>query len=696
MMGGKLSDRLSRPADSQDSGAVSASPDSPLSAGPDNQWSGRHASFFPSPSGRPPSGSDCFSQTDLLVTMRTAGREPDRSPDVPPLSSLLTGSAPGVPLADDRTQILRVKEANDIVDVVGGYVTLRPAAGTYKGLCPFHDDQRPSFDVDPRRQRYRCWSCGKYGDVLQFVLEFNRVDFREALEILARRAGITLENGAASAQQKARASMLEIMAWASEQYHECLVDDDLAQDARRYVGERQILGETVRRFGLGYAPLAGDWLVRRAAKARKDFELLQQVGLVGRRQEGEGYYDRFRDRVMFPIRDTLGKTVGFGGRILPSSPLSARAPKYYNSSDTPLFSKSQNLYGIDQARHAAAKAGFLAVVEGYTDVLMAHQKGIANVVATMGTALNERHVRQLRRVGVGRVVLVFDADAGGQTGVDRALTIFASQDVDLAIATLPAGMDPCDLLVARGPEPFRQALAAATDALEFKLTQALAGETAQGVEGQRRAVDAVLGILALAPALPGKDGAVKLELMVTRIARRLGIQETTVWARLHELREQRRRQEARADEPPAAPPARQALPAAPHEKELVSVLLAEPALVAEAKKHIRAEEVQHPGLRLLLEGLYRLHAEGQTPDLDLLRPRIENPLLAAKALELQEIGRENLDRPKWLATLVARFAERRGQPAKQEIHNQLNAASDPEAARELLRRLQERNKISGH
>src|SRR5439155_5750404 len=222
--------------------------------------------------------------------------------------------------------------------------------------------------------------------------------------------------------------------------------------------------------GLGYAPATGDWLAQRAVPAGLSMDLLEKLGLVARRQEGNGYYDRFRDRIIFPIRNTRGQVVGFGGRILPSSSFADRAPKYYNSSDTPLFAKSEQLYGLDQARSAATEAGYLAVVEGYTDVLMAHQLGVCQVVATMGTALNGRHVQQLRRF-VSRVVLVFDADAGGSTGVDRALQIFVSHNLDLAIATLPEGLDPCDLVVTQGPVPFRAALANAVDALEFKLQQ---------------------------------------------------------------------------------------------------------------------------------------------------------------------------------------------------------------------------------
>src|SRR5262249_36258796 len=214
-------------------------------------------------------------------------------------------------------------------------------------------------------------------------------------------------------------------------------------------------------FGVGYAPLAGDWLVKQATAAGVSLDHLEKAGLIARRTHDSGFYDRFRDRVLFPIRDSLGRPVGFGGRILPNSPLASRGPKYYNSPDTPLFSKSEQLFGLDLARTHASKEGFLAVVEGYTDVLMARQPGIGNVVATMGTALNARHVYNLRRFAP-RVVLVFDADAGGDVGVDRALEIFASQEVDLAIATLPEGLDPCDLLIQDGgPQRFRDILTGA-------------------------------------------------------------------------------------------------------------------------------------------------------------------------------------------------------------------------------------------
>jgi DNA primase len=596
---------------------------------------------------------------------------------------------------DDRVALIQqVKAANDIVEVVGSYVSLRPVGPTFKGLCPFHDDHRPSFDVDPRRQRYRCWSCQKNGDVIAFVMEHQRVSFNEAVELLGRRVGISLEKKGDPQQSRSRALMLDVVRWGAEQFQHCLLEDPAAEAARVYLGERKLNGETVRRFGLGFAPLSGDWLVGRAAQAGISTEWLEKVGLIASRQEGNGYYDRFRDRLMFPIKSASGQLVGFGGRILPTSPLASRAPKYYNSAETPLFSKSELLYGLDQAKSAASSAGYLAVVEGYTDVLMAHQLGVPEVVATMGTALNARHVRQLQR-WTKRVVLVFDADEGGDTGVDRALEVFVSHEVDLRIATLPAGLDPCDLLVQQGADPFRSALTNAVDVLEFKLQRVLATGADGGIEAQRKAVDEMLRVIALAPVMVGKDDAVKKELIVNRIARRLDLTEAIVWQRLRDLRAaQQRKNESPAAlrREPEDPPEPRSAPAAPVEVELVQVLLADPTLVkVTADAGLVPAQVDHPGLRLLLEGLYRLHAEGQVPHLDLLRARIDNPRLMTRALEWQEIGKQHRDRAAWLQNILARFRERRALPEKKELQSRLQAVSDHTQALELLRLKQNRS-----
>jgi DNA primase len=601
-------------------------------------------------------------------------------------------------LAEDRVALTRqVKEASDIVAVVGSYLALNSAGAIFKGLCPFHNDTRPSMQVDPRFQNFRCWSCGKKGDVFNFVQEMEKVDFLEAREILARRAGINLSGESGPNQERLR--LFDAMRWAEHAYRDCLLNSQLAEQARLYLGERRLDGATVRNFGLGFAPLSGSWLVELARKDGQSSETLLEIGLLGEREERKGFYDRFRDRVMFPIRDVRGQTVGFGGRILPASPYATRNPKYYNSSETPLFKKQELLFGLDLARHAASSEGCLAVVEGYTDVMMAHQHGVNHVVATMGTALNATHVYQLRRY-VPRVVLVFDADAGGKTGVDRALETFISQEVELAIATLPEGLDPCDLLAAQGAEPFKAALKNAKNALDFKLDFLLEREESKGIEGTKRMVDAILGILALAPEMPGKAGQVKRELVLTRVAHRLGLRLETVWARFGELRESRKRETARTtrDELPQPTPESAGPvsgPAPALERQLMELLLAYPALVPQAARVLQPDDLNHPGLRKLLAGLYQLRAMGEPPELDGLRAIISNPALIGWAMDHGEIGRTISEPNRYFRNVLDKFQERAEEHGKGLLKDQLNAASDHDAAIELLRQLQTRQRIPG-
>jgi len=596
----------------------------------------------------------------------------------------------------------QVKAANDIYDVVSTYIPVTHVGKILKAVCPFHNDTRPSLQIDRQYQNYRCWACDAKGDVFDFVMKFEKVEFGECLRMLADKAGIKLETQA-SPEDEVRSRLLRAMKWAEEKYRSCLVDEAEASNARVYLGERKLAGPSVRQFGLGFAPVNGDWLVQWALREGLPTDVLVEIGLIAARDENRGHYDRFRDRVMFPIRDVRGQTVGFGGRILPDSPLAARAPKYYNSAETPLFKKSELIYGLDLARHAGATAGYLAVVEGYTDVMMAHQCGIPQVVATMGTALTTIHVGQLRRY-VPKVIIVYDADAGGMGGVDRALELFVSQDVELAVASLPDGLDPCDLLISPGGvEIFRAALANAQDALEFKLNLLLSQENSQTVEGTRRVVDAILSMMALAPSMPSQVGAVRQELIVSRLAHRLGLRQETVWARLAELKGERKRNEQRPARlipenaaPEMAPPTAKASAAMAIERQLLELLLAEPPLVSLAAERVQPAMLQHSGLRRMLTDLYALHQDGHTADLDSLRVRLmDRPDLAEAAMKLEFVGRQMNDRPEWLGRIVNRFAEQETEFEKKAVQTQLAAGSmDDAAALDLLRKLQAPAKAS--
>ena len=331
-------------------------------------------------------------------------------------------------LSEDHAKL--VKERCDIVEIIGSYVNLQKNGRYYKGLCPFHEDHRPSFQVNPERQSWVCWPCNLRGDVFSFIMKKERLDFREALVFLAKRVGIELNKSSYSGPN--RQDQFEVLNWAATKFHQALFQSR-NENALNYIAEeRGLAPETLERYQIGYAPASWDWLSNQALKERKSISLLTSLKVCGLRKDGS-LYDCFRDRIIFPIRDVQGRVVAFGGRLLPGSQSAEDTAKYYNSADSSLFKKSQHLYGLDVARSAAERTGYLAVVEGYTDVLMAHQHGILHVVATLGTALNENHIAQLKRY-VSRVVLLFDADAGGQGGVERALGQFVQNEMELAIA----------------------------------------------------------------------------------------------------------------------------------------------------------------------------------------------------------------------------------------------------------------------
>ena len=351
-------------------------------------------------------------------------------------------------LAQDAKE--RVRQAIDIVDLVGDYLQLRREGRGYKALCPWHDDSKPSLTVDPERQTFRCWVCDIGGDIFSFVMRHDKVTFPEALQMLADRAGIPLSTSEGRGQDEKRL-LYQAMAWAEEQFHACLLSPE-GETARGYLAGRGIEPENWNKYHLGYTPDRWDWLLERARGTRFGPKVLETVGLVGQRRSGQGYYDRFKGRVLFSIRDPQGRPVGVGGRILPGS-TDEQAAKYVNSPETPLFSKSNLLYGLDQAKDTLAKTRTALVMEGYTDCLIAQQYGFGSALAVLGTALGERHIKLLRRF-VDRIVLVLDGDEAGRRRTDQILELFVAEQMDLRILTLPDELDPCDFLLERGAAAF--------------------------------------------------------------------------------------------------------------------------------------------------------------------------------------------------------------------------------------------------
>lgn len=360
-----------------------------------------------------------------------------------------------------------VLEATDIVALIGQTVSLKKVGKDFKGLCPFHSEKTPSFKVDPVKKYFYCFGCKENGSAIDFVMKRDRVGFREALQILADAAGIELPRFGKKQNTGERQLLLEACSAACALFEKWLTDAQSGKAGREYLKSRGFNADSIRNFQIGLALESWDALLKHPSMRKFPPGLLHQAGLVKARDNGGGHYDTFRNRLMFPIKDETGRIIAFGGRVMPGSKDPA---KYLNSPETPLFSKSKNLFGLDLARQKIVETRTVAVVEGYTDVVMAHQYGASNVVSPLGTALTEQHVGVLTRFA-DRIVLLFDADIAGDNAVNRAVELFLTKRVEIAIASMPEGVDPDEYLLAHGADEFAKVLAGASDALTYKWKQ---------------------------------------------------------------------------------------------------------------------------------------------------------------------------------------------------------------------------------
>jgi DNA primase len=389
-----------------------------------------------------------------------------------------------------------VLAAVDIVELIGQSVKLKRRGKDYVGLCPFHSEKTPSFKVDPAKQFFYCFGCKASGNAIEFVIRRDRVEFKDALQILARHANIDLpRSGVSKEKSSERQALLDAHSAAAALFEKLLAHRQMGQAARDYLKQRGFTDDAVKQFRIGVAPESWDFLLKNDAMRKFPPILLQQAGLVKARENGSGFYDTFRNRLMFPIKDESGRIIAFGGRAMPGSQDPA---KYLNSPETPLFSKSKSIFGIDLARQKIVESRTAAVVEGYTDVVMAHQYGATNVVSILGTAMTEQHIAVLRRFA-DRIVLLFDADTAGDAAVNRAVELFLTQPVEIAIASMPEGVDPDEYLLKHGLEEFNGLLSGANDALTYKWKVLARDFAADGsLTGQQKAVSEYLELLSRA------------------------------------------------------------------------------------------------------------------------------------------------------------------------------------------------------
>jgi DNA primase len=367
--------------------------------------------------------------------------------------------------------IEEIKQATDLVDLIRDHVAVQRRGKEYVCICPFHDDKKPSMTIVPDKQFYKCFACGAGGDAFSFVMDYHKMGFPDAKVFLADRANVTLpERGAAESDGPSpRKRIGDANTLAATYFQEQLRHDTAGKIARDYLADRGFGAEAIEQFGIGYAPDSWDALANGPGQPEHMTRDMTDAGLIGLRKSGQGHYDRFRHRLMFPILDVIGRTIAFGGRVLGgSSREDTSDAKYLNSPESPLFNKSATLYGLNLAHHKIATERCAIIVEGYTDVIAAHQAGFSNVVATLGTALTTEHAKTLRRY-CDRVILIFDADEAGQKAADRALEIFFAERLDIGIVVLPDKADPADLLGRPdGPQLWKEAVEQAEDAMSFQ------------------------------------------------------------------------------------------------------------------------------------------------------------------------------------------------------------------------------------
>ncbi|MEY3205330.1 MAG: primase [Planctomycetota bacterium] len=592
-----------------------------------------------------------------------------------------------------------MRDATDIVDVVGSYISLRRAGKAMVGLCPWHDDSRPSMQVNPERQTFRCWVCDIGGDVFNFVMRMEKVEFREALEQLADRAGIQIPRGRGGLPADDKAALRKACGWAAERFHACLTGSADAAAAREYLAGRGLSDATVERFQLGFAPPAWDWLLRQASAAGIATADLMKTGLAVERQDHTGHYDRFRGRVIFPIRDPQGRCVAFGGRVLPGAP--ADSAKYINSPETPLFSKSSMLYGLDTARDAMTKSRRAIVVEGYTDCLAARQAGIDDVVAVLGTALGERHAKLLRRYA-DRIVLVLDGDDAGRRRANEVLDVLLAEPIDVRIARLPSGVDPCEFILERGRDAFEALADAAGDPLEYRMDEALASLASDaGDDAALASIESVLKALATASrrsSLAGSQYQLREDQVLGRLSRRFGLSRDALRGRLDDLRGSASQTGDRGGHPTTSRTA-DASRLPPWDREVIEVLVGVPDSIGVIVQQVGESGVETPAARQVLEVAERLHREGRPVALgglllELTDPALQSLLVAvdeSRADRGQTDPRERLQHLE--EAIQRRAAERRARASARALKTD---RLDTGAEAELLARLvAERRAVQG-
>lgn len=513
-----------------------------------------------------------------------------------------------------------IRARADIVDIVGRVVKLTKASGSWKGLCPFHQEKTPSFNVNPSRQSYHCFGCGAGGDVFKFVMEYEHLDFMAAMEKLAQQTGVPFELDGSKGNAGNKQKLLDLHERACAFFESSLREGSAGETARAYVKNRELQPDTPDTFRLGFAPDSYEALLKQAQQWGFSEQELTDSGLFIVRdnpRDGENLFDRFRNRLMFPILDEQGRVIGFSGRVIP--PGEAKA-KYLNSPETLLFKKSRVLYGIDKARKRMTEMRRAVLCEGQLDVIRCHESGITEAVAAQGTAVTETHAQILKRYS-DEVILLLDADAAGIKAALRSADVLLACGISTRVASLPPGEDPDDVVRKYGPKRLCELVESAEPFVVFQV-KTLVGQEEEITETSRlRVARQVMGSIAKVKE------AVHREELIRQAAGALGMREETLRQDLQstaalqaELPRPRTRAPTRNPwSPTVAPTGKREDIIPPSEKLLIELLLSHPEGLTTAQQYVHCDHLGHNEAKDLLAALYEVAATTREAILDLCR-----------------------------------------------------------------------------
>lgn len=496
-------------------------------------------------------------------------------------------------MAIPETIINEIQNKTDIVEIISNRIQLKKAGRNYKGTCPFHHEKTPSFMVSPDKQIYHCFGCGAGGNVFSFLMKYEKLEFPEVIEMLAEKLGIKLpRNTRQSAEMTSLANQLyKINEQACQFFQVSLTGNPRA---REYLSSRGVGEEIVKNLKIGYAPDSWETLISFFKKKGTDAKLLEKAGLAIANDRG-GHYDRFRNRVIFPIIDLKGKILGFGARVLDAS-----LPKYMNSPETPIYSKGKNLYGLNYTKDDIRRENHALIVEGYLDFIVPYQAGIKNLIATLGTALTVDQVKMLKRF-TNTAIIVYDPDAAGEAASIRGLDLFITEDVNVYIAELPGGLDPDSYIRKYGADEFRSLIKSSKNLFDYKFDKLASRIDASSIYGKMKIASEML------PTFAKINSALLRSSLVKKLSEKLGVDEEALREDLKKVKpEFAQRQQASVAS--ASPKSDNFISA---EKMLLALLLdTDGGYITQAKERLKPEEFRNSSIRDIVSSIFEMRKNG--------------------------------------------------------------------------------------